>query len=244
MGLYKLPRRTSGQRHAPIHQPVAGRGADSVDDQSGDQHACRVCGVSAPCGAAADHGRSRGARHQRAAESELAAVSSTCRSTCATATTIAITRRQPFDATEYVRFDAVPEEIEHGISEQFDINRQTFDAMATFSLPLGRRFAPATGTMRGSVMAADSATSATTSSVFPTTPSPTSTSPCARPTRRSQAPRRRLHRIRHRLRRPRRHPGRAALLRRSRSQPPSRLADRGHPADGYGRRQPHLCGRP
>jgi MtrB/PioB family decaheme-associated outer membrane protein len=40
----------------------------------------------------------------------------------------------PFDATEYVRFDAVPEEIEHGISEQFDITRQTFDASATFSL--------------------------------------------------------------------------------------------------------------
>ena len=33
-----------------------------------------------------------------------------------------------------MRFDAVPEEIEHGISEQFDITRQTFDATATFSL--------------------------------------------------------------------------------------------------------------
>jgi MtrB/PioB family decaheme-associated outer membrane protein len=39
-----------------------------------------------------------------------------------------------FDATEYVRFDAVPEEIEHGISHQYDITRQTFDATATFSL--------------------------------------------------------------------------------------------------------------
>jgi MtrB/PioB family decaheme-associated outer membrane protein len=39
-----------------------------------------------------------------------------------------------FDATEYVRFDAVPEEIEHGLSHQFDINRKTFDATATYSL--------------------------------------------------------------------------------------------------------------
>jgi MtrB/PioB family decaheme-associated outer membrane protein len=39
-----------------------------------------------------------------------------------------------FDATEYVRLDAVPEEIEEGLSHQFDINRKTFDAIATFSL--------------------------------------------------------------------------------------------------------------
>ena len=39
-----------------------------------------------------------------------------------------------FDATEYVRFDAVPEEIEAGFSHQFDITRKTFDATATFSL--------------------------------------------------------------------------------------------------------------
>ena len=39
-----------------------------------------------------------------------------------------------FDATEYVRFDAVPEEIEHGESEQFDVTRQNLDANATFSL--------------------------------------------------------------------------------------------------------------
>ena len=40
----------------------------------------------------------------------------------------------PFDATEYVRFDAVPEEIEEGISHQFDVTRKTFDANASFSL--------------------------------------------------------------------------------------------------------------
>ena len=39
-----------------------------------------------------------------------------------------------FDATEYVRLDAVPEEIEEGLSHQFDINRQTVDATATYSL--------------------------------------------------------------------------------------------------------------
>jgi MtrB/PioB family decaheme-associated outer membrane protein len=33
-----------------------------------------------------------------------------------------------FDATEYVRFDAVPEEIEEGLSHQFDTSRQMFDA--------------------------------------------------------------------------------------------------------------------
>jgi hypothetical protein len=38
-----------------------------------------------------------------------------------------------FDATEYVRFDAVPEEIEEGYSHQFDTKRQTFDANVTFS---------------------------------------------------------------------------------------------------------------
>lgn len=32
-----------------------------------------------------------------------------------------------FDASEYVRFDAGPEEIEHGVSRQFDVTRQTFD---------------------------------------------------------------------------------------------------------------------
>jgi MtrB/PioB family decaheme-associated outer membrane protein len=33
-----------------------------------------------------------------------------------------------FDATEYVRFDAVPEEIEEGLSPQFDTSRHLFDA--------------------------------------------------------------------------------------------------------------------
>jgi len=33
-----------------------------------------------------------------------------------------------FDATEYVRFDAVPEEIEEGFSHQFDTSRHIFDA--------------------------------------------------------------------------------------------------------------------
>ena len=39
-----------------------------------------------------------------------------------------------FDAREYVRFDAVPEEIEAGLSHQFDSTRKTFDASATYSL--------------------------------------------------------------------------------------------------------------
>jgi MtrB/PioB family decaheme-associated outer membrane protein len=38
-----------------------------------------------------------------------------------------------FDATEYVRFDAVPEEIEEGLSEQFDNSRHIFDANASFT---------------------------------------------------------------------------------------------------------------
>jgi hypothetical protein len=38
-----------------------------------------------------------------------------------------------FDATEYVRFDAVPEEIEEGFSPQFDNSRHYFDANAAFT---------------------------------------------------------------------------------------------------------------
>src|SRR5687767_12790097 len=38
-----------------------------------------------------------------------------------------------FDATEYVRFDAVPEEIEEGFSPQFDNSRHLFDANVAFS---------------------------------------------------------------------------------------------------------------
>jgi MtrB/PioB family decaheme-associated outer membrane protein len=38
-----------------------------------------------------------------------------------------------FDATEYVRFDAVPEEIEEGLSHQFDNTRHIFDANASFA---------------------------------------------------------------------------------------------------------------
>jgi MtrB/PioB family decaheme-associated outer membrane protein len=39
----------------------------------------------------------------------------------------------PFDATEYVRFDAVPEEIEEGISHQYDTSRHNFDANVAFT---------------------------------------------------------------------------------------------------------------
>lgn len=39
----------------------------------------------------------------------------------------------PFDATEYVRFDAVPEEIEEGITPQFDNSRHLFDANVSFT---------------------------------------------------------------------------------------------------------------
>ncbi|HSL24155.1 MAG TPA: MtrB/PioB family outer membrane beta-barrel protein [Vicinamibacterales bacterium] len=43
-------------------------------------------------------------------------------------------RTPEFDATEYVRFDAVPEENEHGISEAYDITHNQFDATATFNV--------------------------------------------------------------------------------------------------------------
>jgi hypothetical protein len=42
-------------------------------------------------------------------------------------------RTPPFDAREYVRFDAVPEEIEEGISHQFDTSRHVFDANMSFT---------------------------------------------------------------------------------------------------------------
>ena len=38
-----------------------------------------------------------------------------------------------FDATEYVRFDAVPEEIEEGLTPQFDNSRHLFDANVSFT---------------------------------------------------------------------------------------------------------------
>ena len=38
-----------------------------------------------------------------------------------------------FDAREYVRFDAVPEEIEEGLSHQYDTTRHIFDANASFT---------------------------------------------------------------------------------------------------------------
>ena len=46
-----------------------------------------------------------------------------------------------FDATEYVRFDAVPEEIEEGLSHQFDTSRQT-------STPTSRSRRRGWGTLR------------------------------------------------------------------------------------------------
>jgi MtrB/PioB family decaheme-associated outer membrane protein len=43
-----------------------------------------------------------------------------------------------FDASEYVRFDAVPEEIEEGLSHQFDTARHIFDANVSFTpIPWG-----------------------------------------------------------------------------------------------------------
>jgi MtrB/PioB family decaheme-associated outer membrane protein len=39
----------------------------------------------------------------------------------------------PFDATEYVRFDAVPEEVEEGITEQFDTSRHLLDTGVSFT---------------------------------------------------------------------------------------------------------------
>jgi len=42
-------------------------------------------------------------------------------------------RTPVFDATEYVRFDSVPTEVEEGHTPQFDISRQFFDANASFT---------------------------------------------------------------------------------------------------------------
>ena len=42
-------------------------------------------------------------------------------------------RTPVFDAREYVRFDAVPEEGEEGFTHQYDISRQIFDASASFT---------------------------------------------------------------------------------------------------------------
>jgi hypothetical protein len=42
-------------------------------------------------------------------------------------------RTPAFDATEYVRFDAVPEEIEEGLSHQFDTSRHLLDANVSFT---------------------------------------------------------------------------------------------------------------
>jgi len=42
-------------------------------------------------------------------------------------------RTPTFDAREYVRFDAVPEEIEEGLSHQYDTSRHLFDANAAFT---------------------------------------------------------------------------------------------------------------
>jgi MtrB/PioB family decaheme-associated outer membrane protein len=42
-------------------------------------------------------------------------------------------RTPVFDAREYVRFDAVPEEIEEGLSTQFDTSRHLFDANMSFT---------------------------------------------------------------------------------------------------------------
>ena len=39
-----------------------------------------------------------------------------------------------FDAHEYVRFDAVPEDIENGLSQNFNIRQNTFDLTGTFKL--------------------------------------------------------------------------------------------------------------
>jgi MtrB/PioB family decaheme-associated outer membrane protein len=42
-------------------------------------------------------------------------------------------RTPTFDAREYVRFDAVPEEIEEGLSHQYDTSRHIFDANVAFT---------------------------------------------------------------------------------------------------------------
>lgn len=39
-----------------------------------------------------------------------------------------------FDATQYVRFDAVPEDIENGFSQNFNVRQNTFDLTGTFKL--------------------------------------------------------------------------------------------------------------
>ena len=87
-----------------------------------------------------------------------------------------------FDATEYVRFDAVPEEVEEGLSPQFDTSRHLLDANVAFDADVhGAPFASATATRASSDAAVASATSARTSSGPRSTPTRASTSPCAPP---------------------------------------------------------------
>ena len=62
-----------------------------------------------------------------------------------------------FDATEYVRFDAVPEET-GSPTHQFDSTRQTFDASATYTQGASAPSGPATVTISSSVTDGASAT--------------------------------------------------------------------------------------
>jgi hypothetical protein len=80
-----------------------------------------------------------------------------------------------FNATEYVRFDAVPEEIEEGFSPQFDNSRHLLDANFSYTPAAGARCVSATGVRISNATAVDLPTSERTSSAFPMTPIPTST---------------------------------------------------------------------
>ena len=76
-----------------------------------------------------------------------------------------------FDATEYVRFDAVPEEIEEGLSPNSTRRARSSTPIRLRAGRAGARCASATGTRGSSAMAAGSATSARTSSAQRSTPS-------------------------------------------------------------------------
>ena len=80
-----------------------------------------------------------------------------------------------FDAVEYVRFDAVPEET-GGATEPFNINRNTFDVNASFTPhPEQRRSASATATTSASTASGRPRAGRTTRPGSRSTPSATST---------------------------------------------------------------------
>ena len=119
-----------GERHLQMTEAGAEREPHPVDDQRADQRdgaEPRVPGAARRCRAStADASVDR---PQRAVQLQHAAVAQPRPSRRGTATTTATSRRPSSTRTYYVRFDAVPEEIEGYVTHQYDITRQNFDAV-------------------------------------------------------------------------------------------------------------------